>query len=312
MQCSKTFWRLPSVLARTRREGKPGPFCGRACSNAARRVPNPACKHCGEEVPRGGGMTYCSPKCRREAFLVTLTCAVCEKEYQLPQADHAKKMRRDTKTLTCSLACRDAALLMTRACVGCGTEMPNQQWRHVRYCSPACKAQHPKTGTRKLAEKGCEQCGTLFRPKSSRRAYCSRGCANLVHAARMTGEGNSRFKDGSSYASWFRAMRPLVLDRDGRRCVACKAPETFMTFIRKGKVQQRTTFHVHHVNEEVRDNRPENLVSLCSNCHAVHHKSTTTPWPWFAQYAATASASMTSKSRERATSLQARYSSTTA
>ncbi|MFE0763706.1 HNH endonuclease [Streptomyces smyrnaeus] len=257
-------------------------------------------------------MTYCSTECRRNAFLVTLTCAVCGNEYQLPQADHAKKIRRGTKTPTCSLACRDAARSMTRACVGCGVDMPNQQWRKVRYCSPACKERNPKKGARKLAQKGCVQCGTLFCPKSSRSVYCTRACADRAHAARMTGRGNSRYKDGSSYAAWFRAMRPLILDRDGRRCVACKTPETFTTVIRKGKKVQRTTFSVHHISEDVRDNRPENLVSLCSACHAVHHKSTTTPWPWFAQYAASASASMTSRWKARATSLQARYSSTTA
>ncbi|WP_234018569.1 MULTISPECIES: HNH endonuclease signature motif containing protein [unclassified Streptomyces] len=190
--------------------------------------------------------------------------------------------------------------------------MPNQQWRQIRYCSLACKEQHPKERTRKLPEKACKQCGTTFRPKSSRTAYCSRPCADLAHSLRMTGEGNSRYTDGTSYATWFRAMRPLILDRDGRRCVACKTPETFMTIVRKGKKQRRTTFHVHHINEDVRDNHPENLVSLCKTCHAVHHKSTTTPWPWFARYAADQSASMTSKWKERATSLQARYSSTTA
>lgn len=259
-------------------------------------------------------MTYCSPECRRAAFLVTLTCAVCEKEFQLPQADHAKKIRRGVKTVTCSTACRDEARSTTRPCVGCGTSMPNQQWRHVRYCSPACKEQHPprKGLGRTLPDKACARCSKAFRPKSSRTAYCSRECANEAHAARMTGEGNSRYTDGTSYAAWFRAMRPLILERDRRRCVACNAPETFMRVVRKGKGVLRTTFHVHHISEDVRDNRPENLVSLCKTCHAVHHKSSSTPWPWFAQYAVTASASTTSKWKERATSLQARYSSTTA
>ncbi|MFD3848165.1 HNH endonuclease [Streptomyces microflavus] len=191
--------------------------------------------------------------------------------------------------------------------------MPSKQWRASRYCTPGCKTANPaKRGTRKLEEKACEQCGQMFRPRTSRATYCSRDCSSLAHAWRMTGTGNSRFKHGDSYAAWFRAMRPLVLDRDKRRCVTCQAPETFIKVVRKGKEQQRTTFHVHHINEDVRDNRAENLVSLCGTCHAVHHKSNTTPWPWLAQYAVDASASMTSKSKARATSLRARYSFTTA
>ena len=213
----------------------------------------------------------------------------------------------------CSHACRAQASAVTRDCAGCGTAVPYKQWKKSRFCSTACKeASPPKTGVRKLAPKPCPQCKEEFRPRTSRQEYCGRDCSNLTHAWRMTGSGNSRFKHGNSYADWFRAMRPLILDRDGRHCVACQAPETFMTFVRKGKTQQRTTFHVHHINEDPRDNRAENLVSLCKTCHAVHHKSSTTPWPWFAQYAKDQSASMTSKWQAQVTSLRARYSFTTA
>ncbi|MFB7113466.1 HNH endonuclease [Streptomyces sp. NPDC056291] len=313
VQCGTPFQRLPSVLARAQREGKPGPFCSRGCSNAARTKPQESCKHCGGLLPKANGRTYCSVECRRTAFLLTLTCGQCGEQFQMAQADHAKKVRKGQTAFFCSYACSGQARAQTRPCVGCGTPMSNQQWRHTRYCSPACKtANPPKKGTRKLAEKPCKQCTKPFRPRSSRTEYCCRDCSNLAHAWRQTGSGNSRFKHGNSYAAWFRAMRPLILDRDGRRCVACKSPETFMTVIRKGKAQQRTTFHVHHINANSRDNRPENLVSLCKTCHAVHHKSSTTPWPWFAQYAKDASAFMTSRWKARATSLQARYSFTTA
>lgn len=127
----------------------------------------------------------------------------------------------------------------------------------------------------------------------------------------MIGAKNSKYKDGRSYAAGFRLMRPLIMERDGRRCVACKAAESFDTIIWKGKEVKRSTFAIHHINEDVADNRPQNLVTLCKGCHATHHKSDTTPWPWFGQYAEEKSASMTSKWQERVTFLLKRYWSIT-
>lgn len=228
----------------------------------------------------------------------------------MPRADHRKRTRQNTgdRPITCSKACMGElyAAESRKGCRACGN--PLRRARGSAYCSTECKAigaARPRPRT--LPEAGCQRCGIVFRPKSSRQAYCSRPCANEAHALRMIGPGNSRYKDGESYAKLFRSMRPLVMERDSRRCVACKAPESFKTVVRLGREHHRTTFHVHHINEDPKDNRPQNLVTLCDNCHAVHHKSNTTPWPWFAQYAADASASMTSKLRERATSLLARY-----
>lgn len=128
----------------------------------------------------------------------------------------------------------------------------------------------------------------------------------------MIGSGNSRFKSGTSYARWFRLMRPLIFERDGHKCVACKAPDQPFPVVRAGATSMRTSLLVHHINEKPQDNRPQNLITLCKTCHAVHHKSAVTPWPWFASYAASATRSMTSKWRATTTSLRTRYSFTTA
>ncbi|WP_368656285.1 HNH endonuclease [Streptomyces viridosporus] len=69
---------------------------------------------------------------------------------------------------------------------------------------------------------------------------------------------------------------------------------------------------VHHLDEDPANNRVENLILLCYTCHAVHHKSAVTPYPWFAEYTRRASESMTSKWKATATSLLTVYSSTTA
>lgn len=137
-------------------------------------------------------------------------------------------------------------------------------------------------------------------------------CADAAHADRMRGSGNAHFKDGTSYATWFADMRPLILERDQHRCVTCGAPETATPITWRGQQVMRTTMTIHHISEDVTDNTPENLVTLCKTCHAVHHKSKATPWPWFAAYALAASLSMTSKWTAATTSLRMVYSPTTA
>jgi hypothetical protein len=67
------------------------------------------------------------------------------------------------------------------------------------------------------------------------------------------------YKTGWSYASWFDQMRVLVLERD-KACVVCSTTKQL---------------HCHHVDQDVRDNRPEKLIMLCSTHHMEHHKSST-------------------------------------
>lgn len=142
--------------------------------------------------------------------------------------------------------------------------------------------------------------------------YCDRACANVAHSKRMVGEGNSHYKSGSSYAEWFRQMRPLILERDERQCRVCGEPDQMVSTGRGDGFQWKSLLVVHHLNEQPQDNRPENLITLCGPCHMTHHKSATTPFPWFASYAARATLYMTSRWRATATSLQVKYSSTTA
>ena len=211
--------------------------------------------------------------------------------------------------LYCSDSCVRAGMsesLRTRKpCRQCGGRMP--VGRRATYCSDRCRS---AARIERAPRKNCPQCSIEFRPRTTRTAYCSRSCANEAHAARMRGTGNSRFTTGTSYAKWFRLMRPLIVERDGVCVVCSKAP--VLTFVRSGREMTRSALLVHHINEDVRDNRAENLILLCQTCHLVHHKSKTTPFPWFSTEATRRSTSMTSKWKARTTSLQKAYSSTTA
>lgn len=274
---------------------------------------NKTCANCG--VAKTGRGTVCRPcsfALRKHA--VVLKCANCSVEFERPRYEYEKALRKGHVDFYCSLPCSQAhhAVKNAKLCVVCGNPVGTTGGKHRNntYCSHACR--RAAAPPRSLPEIHCPQCGVFFQQDISRQQYCSGECADAAHSTRMIGAGNSHFKGVSSYAAWFRQMRPIILERDGCRCVACKVPEKVLIYTRCGKEAERTNMRIHHIDENVMDNRPENLVALCRTCHAVHHKSKTTPFPWLAEYARDASRSMTSKLREQATSLLTKFSSTTA
>jgi hypothetical protein len=222
---------------------------------------------------------------------VTLTCAWCDQEFQRPRCQALKAEALGCVDAYCGLACSRAhhAVKHRRRCEMCGEATAKKTRRF-------CEACRPLRSRKTLKPRVCPMCEATFQPKSSRTAFCSRACANRAHADRMKGEGNSHYKDGTSYSKCFRLMRRFVIERDGA-CVVCG--------------EARKKLSVHHVSHDPTDNRPD-LVVLGGTCHAVHHKSASTPWPWFADYATGASSSMTSRWKAATTSLLRAYSSTTA
>lgn len=269
---------------------------------------NRICILCGQDKGRDGR----GPSCRdcyaqARSVKILLCCLWCGEEFRKPRYEYNKAIRRNHFSFYCCKPHSQAhhAIKNAKRCEQCGEPMPGKSVN--KFCSKQCRIdvrQHP--------EKACIMCGLFFRPLSSRTTYCSRPCADNAHSLRMLGEGNSHYKDGTSYSKWFRETRPLIFERDNDACVVCSAPFKPIVFVRNGVPAQRSNLIVHHLDEDPANNRVENLLLLCSSCHLVHHKSAQTPYPWFAQYTRHTSESMTSKWKATATSLLTAYSSTTA
>ena len=270
-----------------------------------------ACLVCGL-VRRGKAPTCraCYNKIRADRW-VDLNCDQCGSKFQKLAVEHEKLVRRGRTARFCTQKCHGDSMRSPGCpCLHCGKPTGSKD-RGRKYCSAECREVNKKP--RKLQDRACPMCGTAFRPKSHLTQYCTRSCADGAHSIRMIGKGNSHYKDGTSYAEWFRLMRPLILERDGDQCRACGLQNVVSSWgTRKGKPFIRTNIVVHHINEKRWENQPENLIALCQPCHMKHHKSKTTPFPWFATYAENATLSMTSKWQEIATSLLETYSSTTA
>ncbi len=311
--CGKAYTKKRCEVEKAHRLGFVRSFCSKACYGTAESTAwakaRATCDTCGKtKTPAQRHNRYCSASCRPTTPMVDLSCSACAKPFRLARYEHAKKLRKGQARFYCSPVCVAAGLRSAGcACLRCGKPTGSTD-RGRRYCSTECRLAVSRAGK----QRACPQCGREFHPQSSRTVYCDRTCANEAHARRMIGRGNSRYKTGTSYASWFRLMRPLIYERDGSQCRACGAPDQPFPVTRAGKTTMRTSLVVHHLNERPEDNRPQNLILICKTCHAVHHKSATTPFPWFATYTASATRSMTSKWKATTTSLRTRYSSTTA
>lgn len=306
-ECGVKFKRATAEHAKGVREGRSGTFCGRRCATR-RNVTTVPCPACG--TPRKASVAARAPMCRGcKPNTVDLTCEQCGGTVTRLVYEDAKRVRRGGRVF-CSRVCHgEAQKTDGQPCQQCGK--PVGAGRGVKFCGPECQAAD-LAEQRAKRMRFCPRCGVEFLPKSARTTYCTRACADLAHAARMVGLGNSRYRDGRSYAEWFKRMRPLIFVRDGNVCRACKTPDIPIHYLRKGKPTQRSGLVVHHIDERPWNNIPENLILLCKTCHAVHHKSAQTPFPWFGSYAANSTMSMTSKWKETATSLQETYSYTTA
>jgi hypothetical protein len=245
--------------------------------------------------PVCGGVKYhrrtvckpCYQQIRR--IMVPLTCCYCGSNFERIVSEVDKQIRRGHVDVYCSITCSEAhhAVKHRRRCVACGEPCPKKT---MKYCSKQCRASRRE---KELSPKVCSICGTEFQMKSSRTVYCSRACANKAHSRRMRGAGNSQYKTGTSYASWFREMRPIVRERDRYACATC------------GKTDGKLI--VHHIDHVPWHNEVMNLITLCETCHMVHHKSNVTPFPWLDRLTHARSLKMPDRLKIKSIKLEAKY-----
>lgn len=91
-----------------------------------------------------------------------------------------------------------------------------------------------------------------FHIKDERGYYCLECGKDLNHWKRKQWNCG-KHKDSAWSREHFNGLRPEVLKRDNNKCVECG----------RGDI----TLNVHHKNHNHKDNRMENLETLCVNCH---------------------------------------------
>ena len=153
-------------------------------------------------------------------------------------------------------------------CHQCSKEYDNLDYRPNRpqkYCSRACRDEAQRT--RVLLT--CRQCGKEFHRKAymadwsqERGPFCGFACYGIWQRRNLLGPDHPSFVPTSpcrGSAQWTR-NRILVLERDGKHCVACGSANRL---------------HVHHIREwnqaDPSTHAMDNLVTLCASCHRKAH-----------------------------------------
>ncbi len=155
--------------------------------------------------------------------------------------------------------------MLSKECEKCGVEIIKQfpsQLKKIRFCRECGFREGARQSDRKIIKK-CIVCGNEYKVKRSHlnhRLTCSRKCGGKLHSQRMSGENHPRWKKIKSPTkkyNWIqgRYAHRLVMERYLNR-------------------ELDSSEIVHHINENPKDNRIENLQLLTRAEHFKLHKLT--------------------------------------
>jgi 5-methylcytosine-specific restriction endonuclease McrA len=149
----------------------------------------------------------------------------------------------------------------TVACDFCGKKFTRKksQLRLVakHYCSVQCRYEARKSGRiivcMTCGKKAYKQPAELADPKGGK-SFCCRQCANIWLGSQRLGIRHSNWKGGQFV--YRNIMKRSSIDRSCNLC----SEKDFRVLV------------VHHIDENRKNNRLDNLAWLCRNCHfSVHH-----------------------------------------
>ncbi len=230
------------------------------------------CVHCGKVFsanlrPSRPPRQFCSRKCQYEHYSAThrasLTCNTCGRTFEVT------KRRASQNPQYCSSECFGKSLeqKVMLHCIMCGKPFsvtPGQARKRL-YCSQACLCEKKKMNR---VKRECAFCGQTFEvpPNQARKAgrYCSTYCVSQARKL-IRGENHPSWKGGAdyNYHPYWEEIANSIRSRDGYCCTRCGMTNY--------EHQDRfgASLHVHHIIpfRWSHDNSPDNLRTLCLNCH---------------------------------------------
>ena len=146
-----------------------------------------------------------------------------------------------------------------KLCKQCGEPISYEKRRKCSFCNSSCSASYTNL-LRTKKERFCIQC----RKKLSIRGgkdFCSHGCEVIYKYESYITEWLSGKISGSApqipskIEKWIKSQK-------GEQCWQCGWKEVSL-------FTKRIPLHIHHIDGHYMNNRPENLMLLCPNCHSL-------------------------------------------
>jgi len=166
-------------------------------------------------------------------------CKVCSVEFK-------RKYRMAKKRkVYCSKKCKYADSQVEKKCLTCGKSFTKNllSKKSDLYCSLACIQRHP-----------CQLCEKIITGRvkfqSGEKRFCSRKCSNFVH--RTLNSKISYMPNG--FARSLKDHGKIICNKCG--------------------IEDIEVLVVHHIDRDRKNNKIENLETLCANCHHKIHWGT--------------------------------------
>lgn len=254
--------------------GKTCPRCGTHYPNAAQHFHRQAkgtlglagyCRECSKLAKRKPPGTH-KPRGRKPgtkigpvAPRIARECKHCSAVFHVTKAHFANRLKIDGPRACsyCSIACSRAAWTAqawdTAECAGCEKPFQYQPAQHYGrrdgqpvFCSRECR--------KKRVTLACAHCDNPYERHECNAAgsrFCSNACREAYWESRRTVESERYYR--LQRKAW-RDLRTQIIARDGGKCCIC------------GDTEELT---VHHIVRwiETQDDSPDNLLTLCRECH---------------------------------------------
>lgn len=245
------------------------------------RRPTKACKGCGamlsaQRPSRMARRSYCGTACYYAHVRATNArrqkpCVVCGGT--LP--DRVVWSRNKTCSAKCGYELRKRTLRPQRACVHCHTMYWPQTKQLLKYCSRRCYL--AEVGLRPaFVTVACTLCGaktrrTLAAVKRVVHTFCSQACSRTFYSGANSPVYRGD-KDPNRGAAWNRLAESIRL-RDCYHCRRCGNSQTDDEKLSVDHIRPWRSF-----TDKALANDPDNLASLCRECHS--YKTHTVEQAW--------------------------------
>lgn len=205
---------------------------------------------------------YCSRACCTEGRKkrMVLECCHCGKKVERTQGQIKGR-------IFCSVACRKKESRPDVICAGCGKTFQRVPTHNAKkYCSWECF----KASRWQVVK--CSECGKDFLKRVSEikkcvkmksQNLCSRSCRNAYTSKLLGGDGTwvvgGKHGGAKTYGPGWKEAKMFTLQRDKYECQQC------------GATQNLEVHHWEPYNISF-NNSPDNLVTLCKQCHVDKHE----------------------------------------
>lgn len=228
------------------------------------------CEYCGKQFTYYKKPNVTTRFCSRDCLLKVIgtpiaICLNCGKEFKAT-VYHGRKRKFCSRKCVSDYKIRNRPHIICEYCGNIFT-CPSSRIKQSkpRFCSRACSRnvdfrRHNEKVARVITV--CAQCGKEFEHRiTEKKTYCSQICANNIR--KNDDPYNLRLKQ----TSWLK-LRKLILERDGNKCTRCGGTNHL-------SVHHKIPWRKSHNDD------PDNLVTVCANCHIIIEGTSTNKMRWF-------------------------------